>query len=90
MFNKIGTGIKIGKKEVTGGNINLSIQSEIPQIVNIRITNMLKENKFSTWEEINTGSNCIVLNLAKLPKGIYRVTVTMDQGRVYFEDFTKY
>jgi len=82
--------MRIINKILSGNFLELSIFSQKYQLIHIRITNLAGIPKHSIWEEIQQGTNSMIVDVSGLTKGPYKITIDFPEENSREELFTIY
>ena len=80
----------LSQRNLTNSLLQLQLHTDDSQVINIRVTDLLKTTLYTRWTELQSGNNQFSIDISALRKGFYKVVVSFDNGQVIWEDFTKY
>lgn len=66
---------KVIRKILSGNFLDIELGSDNYQLVHITISNLIGERKISSWEEVFTGNNHITVDISRLMRGMYMLTI---------------
>ncbi|MCU0428492.1 MAG: hypothetical protein MUF42_00845 [Cytophagaceae bacterium] len=66
---------KMIRRILSGNFLDLHLVSSEYELVHITVTNLIGETKVSSWEEVFSGDNFLAIDISRLLKGSYKLSV---------------